>query len=83
MLIIDEVDTFFDPQFYGNIYQPICNVKDKCVLDLVQYIWKNRASKLNLSTIKGTTEYQACIKTFTKNWEKLLDENVKDMLCDL
>ena len=42
VLILDEVDTFFGKQFYGNIYQSISMLQQDCVVDLLSFIYNNR-----------------------------------------
>jgi len=81
-LLIDEVDVFFSKDFYGNIYTPSAKLKDPTIIELTNYIWNNRNSKLTLQIIESTNEYKACCDRF-KDWGELIKEAVKDMLADL
>lgn len=82
ILLIDEVDVFFDSDFYGNIYSPTTVIKHAHIRALTDYIWQNKTKNLTLKTIKGEAIYEECAKTF-KNYQKLLDEAIKAMLLDL
>ena len=82
MLLIDEVDVFFKNDFYGNTYVPSASIKDPAISALIDYIWKERASKPKLKTIQESKEYQKCVQTFV-GWNFLIDEAIKDMLVDV
>jgi len=57
VLMVDEVDVFFGKDFYGNLYKPLAKLKDPTIIELTNYIWNNRNSKLTLQTIQSTSEY--------------------------
>ncbi|CAF3383520.1 unnamed protein product [Rotaria socialis] len=82
ILLIDEVDVFFSRDFYGNIYTPAATLKDPTITSLVNYIWTQRNSKLNLNKINETQQYKDCCARFPK-WELLIQEAIKDMLSDV
>ncbi|CAF1389902.1 unnamed protein product [Rotaria sordida] len=82
ILLIDEVDVFFSRDFYGNVYTPATSLKDPTITSLVNYIWTQRKSKLNLKKIKETQEYKNCCVRFLK-WELLIQEAIKDMFSDV
>ncbi|CAF4470583.1 unnamed protein product [Rotaria sp. Silwood2] len=82
ILLIDEVDVFFSRDFYGNVYTPAASLKEPTITSLVNYIWTQRKSKLNLNKIKEAQEYRNCCVRFPK-WESLIKEAIKDMLCDV
>ena len=82
ILLIDEVDVFFSQEFYGNLYTPSASLKDPTITSLVQYIWTQRKSQLNLRKIRMTPEYGACSTKFPE-WMLLIDEAIKDMVADV
>ncbi|XP_047142319.2 uncharacterized protein LOC105845986 [Hydra vulgaris] len=82
ILLIDEVDVFFNKDFYGNLYTPLAQIKNPCIADLTGYIWSHRKEKLTLKQIQLTSEYQTCCK-YLKEWDFLVTEAVKDMLVDV
>ncbi len=85
ILLIDEVDTFFDTEFYGNVYTPGAPLKHPTISALIVYIWtererwKSQDDQLNMKTIQRSLQYAAC-KAHFGHWSSLLDEAVKDML---
>jgi hypothetical protein len=80
VLLIDEVDVFFKPDFYGQLYNPIANIRNDTVLELVNYIWESRGqTNQTVAAVKQSEAYQRCVVTFP-GWEDLLDEAVKDMM---
>ncbi|XP_065663336.1 uncharacterized protein LOC136085795 isoform X2 [Hydra vulgaris] len=82
VLLIDEVDVFFNKDFYGNLYTPLARIKNPCIADLTRYIWSHRKEKLTLKHLQSTLEYQTCCNYF-KEWDFLVMEAVKDMLTDV
>ena len=60
VLLIDEVDVFFGSSFYGNIYQPKLVVKDKCIQDLIKFIWEERQNNLTYDTVYNSEQFKAC-----------------------
>ena len=82
ILLIDEVDVFFSKDFYGNIYTPSTSLRDPIITNLIDWIWKNKDSQLNINTIKQTQEFRACYDKF-RTWGCLIEEAVKDMIFDV
>ncbi|CAF4542845.1 unnamed protein product [Rotaria sp. Silwood2] len=82
ILLIDEVDVFFNREFYGNVYTPAASLRDRTITSLVNFIWKERKSRLTLNKIKDTDEYKICCAKFP-TWEPLIQEAIKDMLSDV
>eukprot|EP01083_Nonionella_stella_P130939 397531_1 len=86
VLLIDEVDVFFNKQFYGQFYTPGAVLKHECIKGITDYIWNHytkngNQSILTLSAIKATNEYEECVKVF--EWADIIDEQVKCMLADI
>jgi len=51
ILFIDEVDVFFEKQFFGELYLPVALLKEKEFQDIVQYIWACKDSSLSLNKV--------------------------------
>ena len=49
ILLIDEVDVFFSGEFYGNVYTPSASLRDPTIKSLIQLIFQQRQSRLNLN----------------------------------
>jgi len=81
ILLIDEVDVFFNKEFYGNVYTPISTLKGPEITNLINYIWKNKGS-LVFSRLKSSAEYQACCKKYPE-WRELIEEASKDLISDV
>ena len=87
ILLIDEVDVFFNKDFYGNTYTPGAVLKDATIRQLTDLIWNNyckNGQKLTLtfSAIKKSKEYNGCKKRFG-HWMDLINEAIRDMMCDV
>ena len=82
ILLIDEVDVFFDESFYGNIYRPSLSLRHPTIQNLAGFIWKSRGNKLTFPNLKQSTEYQACCSQFP-GWERLITEAAKSMMVDV
>ena len=83
LLLIDEVDVFFSPNFYGNLYTPVTSIRDPKIENLLIKIWdKRHESNLNVNTFIKTNEYQELIEMFPK-WEVLIEEIVKSIVQDV
>jgi GTP-binding protein EngB required for normal cell division len=84
ILLIDEVDVFFNKDFYGNIYRPLVKLVDPSVTALIHYIWsiKDRSLDLKLGKIRNSAAYQECHTKFGR-WGFLVDNAVKAMLSDI
>eukprot|EP01087_Luapelamoeba_hula_P010441 TRINITY_DN276_c0_g2_i2.p1 TRINITY_DN276_c0_g2~~TRINITY_DN276_c0_g2_i2.p1 ORF type:complete len:2599 (-),score=378.72 TRINITY_DN276_c0_g2_i2:48-6866(-) len=57
ILLFDEVDVFFDKEFYGATYNPSTYIRDPCVNQLMEYIWKNRANRTALADVYKQKPY--------------------------
>ena len=78
ILFIDEVDVFFQDNFYGNQYRPVASLKDKTINNLNKYIWDNRKD-ISYRKVRNSTQYQKCCIRFF-GWNSLIDEVCKDMV---
>lgn len=84
ILLIDEVDVFFNKDFYGNMYRPIAKLSHPAIRVLIDYLWGIRGTpaELRLANVKRLPEYQACLLEF-RGYEELIEEAVKTLLYDL
>ncbi len=82
VLLIDEVDVFFNKDFYGSAYRPLAKLVDPTITELLDTVWKNRATTLNLAKVKAYKEYTAVTSKFPQ-WASLIEESVKTMVYDL
>jgi hypothetical protein len=90
LLLIDEVDVFFQPGFYGSVYNIFATLKAAEfpeIEQLILYIWNLRDSKKTqdklLDDVKASHEFQACRHLFASDWHALIEEAVKEMLSTL
>ena len=74
ILLIDEVDVFFNKDFYANIYKPYAKLCSDEITALVKEIWEEckRGVKnvLSVAEIKKWPLYIACINKYI-GWEFL------------
>jgi len=82
ILLIDEVDVFFNKDFYGNLYTPTASLVSPVIGQLTDAIWKRRNEGLNLRIVKEMPAYKQCVAEFPK-WDFLIEEAVKDMVADV
>ncbi|CAL6025642.1 Helicase-related_protein [Hexamita inflata] len=84
VLMIDEVDVFFNESFYGSSYTPMARVQNPEIKALIDYIWQNKndMNLLRKNTILKTQEYLNCEKSL-KGWEELLKQALINMLADI
>eukprot|EP01084_Bolivina_argentea_P254311 427516_1 len=81
VLLIDEVDVFFNKEFYGEYYTAGAVLKHKCIKGITDYIWKHKLT-LRFKAIKSINEYKQCIQVFSNEWTDIIDEQIKCMLSD-
>jgi hypothetical protein len=43
VLLIDEIDVFFNTEFFGKYYTPSTSIKNQCIQELATFVWKNRS----------------------------------------
>jgi hypothetical protein len=53
------------------------------VAKLIDHIWSLRESKPTFSQIKTSQEYTNCKEIFKPEYAFLLDEAIKEMICDI
>ena len=89
ILLIDEVDVFFQPGFYGSAYNVFATIKATDFPEvgaLIRAVWACKSLSLPadqlLEQMKSKNEYKACINKFS-NWQFVIEEGVKEMLSTL
>lgn len=87
ILLIDEVDVFFDQDFYGNCYLPFAEVKGPEVIALAKFVWTawndNAKSVPSKKTVQESFEFDQCKSGRFSGHPELLDELVNNMRQDL
>jgi len=81
ILLIDEVDVFFGKDFYGELYTPNVSLKDETIVQLLEYVWREKAN-INLNKLKASNEFKLVVSKF-KDWEQLIEEQTKFMIADV
>ena len=95
VLLIDEVDVFFNPKFYGMPYSALSRVRGPEITALVRLVW-TKASAAGTSAadlfdeISASAEYAACAAKYSK-WKcdvegqevSLVEEALQKMVADL
>mmetsp|Transcript_25094 Transcript_25094/g.54270 ORF Transcript_25094/g.54270 Transcript_25094/m.54270 type:complete len:3102 (+) Transcript_25094:270-9575(+) len=83
VLLIDEVDVFFNKDFYGSAYRPLAKVVHPTISDMLDALWSKRGEKsLNFRTAQALPVYAALMARYP-GWTFIFQEAVKDMLNDL
>jgi len=81
IVIIDEVDVFFNRAFYGAFYNPVLRFHHKKICALIELIWNMHklGHSMLLSSLRSTKEYKECI-TLWDDLSPLLDKAINEML---
>lgn len=84
VLLVDEVDVFFDKSFYGSYYRPLAELRHPTITALIEYIWdvRKQRSSLQPARVKATKQYKNVVASFA-GWESLIEEATKCMIADV
>ena len=82
VLLIDEVDTFFSPDYYGKLYVPMACIDHPAIRSMAEWLWKSKNERLYWKTVSSSKQFRDCLAAFPR-WTDLITEVVKGMLCDL
>ena len=82
ILLVDEVDVFFGPDFYGQTYNQVAEIENPLVVKFMRKLWKCRKEKLWLSLVKRWPEYIALQQRF-KDWTLQVEKEVRNMIADV
>lgn len=47
VLLVDEVDTFFSKDFYGNTYNPCTIIQNPNIVEIIKLIWERKLDNTN------------------------------------
>lgn len=84
VLLVNEVDTFFSRDFYGNTYNPCTLLTDDDVIEAIKFIWNNRndnSSQIE-HKLKSTLSYTKVCATYNDCRDKI-DTQFKMMIEDV
>jgi len=85
ILVIDEIDVFFNERFYGNLYTPLACLRHPTITNLVKDVWQQTrdrgANRMSLQALKQRSPYQQAIAAFPAH-QALVAEALKDMARD-
>ena len=88
LLLLDEVDVFFGPDFYGSSYSPVFTLQSAGTQELIRHIWKNKASLRHITTNQELKEimsmpYTKSILSEYPNVATLLEKEILKMISAL
>ncbi|KAL7553099.1 hypothetical protein ACHAWF_018746 [Thalassiosira exigua] len=81
VLLIDEVDMFFQKDFYGGTYRSAGSLFDQSIENLLKYIWTNRGS-LNETSLLTSPTAHACLDLFPEDIQPIISKHIANMLRD-
>ncbi|CAJ1966717.1 unnamed protein product [Cylindrotheca closterium] len=82
ILLVDEVDVFFGPEFYGQTYNQVTQLREPEIADLLKSIWREHSCNgrsLRLLDLKSSASYE-CLRQKMQGFEFLLDNEISLML---
>eukprot|EP00808_Paulinella_micropora_P015181 g14014.t1 len=82
VLLIDEVDVFFQKDFYGKSYDAATLIKSQEITDLFEHIWSQRKALPTLEQVTHLQVYLDVVNRFP-NLESLLPLAANSMLRDV
>jgi hypothetical protein len=84
ILLIDEVDLFFSPLFYGNTYRPVFHLQGEEEFQLIQHIWQEikLESPVTLKSVQLTSFYKTIVGKYENSFSNILDHGIEEMISD-
>lgn len=82
ILLVDEVDVFFGPDFYGKTYNQLAEVENRQAEQLLRRIWQHRREKLSFSIVNNWPEYKSLMEKLG-DWRSVIDTEVRRMCVDV
>uniref|UniRef100_A0A6B2KYW0 SecA family profile domain-containing protein n=1 Tax=Arcella intermedia TaxID=1963864 RepID=A0A6B2KYW0_9EUKA len=82
IILIDEVDVFFGPDFYGCTYNPATLLSNENTYAILKFIWGNRKN-IQLSAVLSIEAYKDLLKMYSPKWKPLFDSQISQMLKDV
>jgi len=82
ILLVDDVDVFYAPDFYGRTRNYCVSIQDSVFDALICQIWNRRNERPGLENVRTWQEYKDVVKKFPM-WGALLDTQVQEMCLDV
>ncbi|VEU39668.1 unnamed protein product [Pseudo-nitzschia multistriata] len=81
IMLVDEVDVFFGPEFYGQTYNQVAELNEEEVAKILKRIWEvhKQGKRSSLDDIKAMPEYKN-LKAKIPSHSYLIDNEIKLML---
>ena len=82
ILLVDEVDVFFGPDFYGQTYNKVMELQEPEIAEILSAIWRNHEQggrKQKLADVKTTTAYGQLLQKMP-SFQSLIDNEIRLML---
>lgn len=70
ILIIDEVDVFFEERYFGKLYRPAISLTNNNIKEVIQFIWKNKGAYSDLA-LKQETQKTTSYQNIINEWPHL------------
>jgi hypothetical protein len=83
ILLLDEVDVFFSPDFFGRTYNSAAYYYSADTKTIIQYIWDNRLAGINLTKIRALPAYKSLQCICNPAALPLLEREISSMLRDV
>jgi hypothetical protein len=83
ILLLDEVDVFFSPAFFGRTYNPATSYFSPDTKAILEYIWDHRQEGVDLTRIRSLPEYNNLVSVCNPAVIQLLEREVSSMLRDV
>eukprot|EP00054_Salpingoeca_dolichothecata_P030815 m.253918 g.253918 ORF g.253918 m.253918 type:complete len:1412 (+) comp26724_c1_seq1:3775-8010(+) len=80
ILLIDEVDVFFQEEFFSSTFNPAASYQSPAVEAIIKHIWNNRDKQLHLKDIKSLDTYTQLTKEVPKEAQQILDRELRQVL---
>lgn len=82
ILLVDEVDVFFGPEFYGQTNNQVAQLREPEIASLLESIWREHSCNersLRLSDLKNSPPYESLLQKM-RGFDFLLDNEISLML---
>lgn len=83
IMLVDELDVFFGPGFYGKTYNQVAQLRDPEVAEILRFIWNSSKAaagrKQKLIDVQSTNAYISLLNKY-RNYPFLLDNEITHML---
>ena len=82
ILVIDEVDVFFEDNFFGNSYCPAMKLRDPTASNFLQYVFSEvskHGDKIEIKTLLKSTDFKNLVNQYP-SLEELLENQVHGMV---